>query len=144
MSRVASAALDAAAQIIADAIETPVKREPIGAQDAEADDDDVALVAALSEGQGAEIGFLFGAAKPHEFEHAAAFELLAVGGDESQRRARLEAALEAAEAAILADPTLGGVVDYAELTEADPSAEPRYAGLVAQLSLTYSAPTALG
>ncbi|HYD87114.1 MAG TPA: hypothetical protein VEA80_06555 [Vitreimonas sp.] len=142
---VAESALDEAAQIIGQALElAQVLRDPIGPQQPDEDEDGVGLLVALSEGVGSETGYCMGAARPFEFEHAAALEILVVGGSDSERRARRAAALAAAAAAIAADPTLGGLVDHAEIGAPDPSAEARYVAYAATLTLTYTAPDALG
>ncbi|MFN3466042.1 MAG: hypothetical protein ACK4X1_18400, partial [Terricaulis sp.] len=136
---------DRAAAIIGAAISVNVQRLALGPEEAEHDPaSGTGMVAALSEGQPLEIGYLMGAARPFEFEHAAAFELLVVGGDAEARRKRFMDALECAAKAIDADPTLGGVVDFAELSTPDPDDEVRYAALAAVLTLTYTAPNALG
>lgn len=144
--RVCTAALNYAAEIIAAAIGVEeVSREPIGPDQGEEETlSETKLIAALSEGTSQEGEYLMGSATPHEFEHGAAFQLLAVEGAETERRARCETAIMRAADAIAADPTLGGLVDYAELTEPTLDNAPRYTAIAAQLTLTYSAPTALG
>lgn len=146
MSRVVSQALDAAAALIAAALGlSEVAREPLAAEEPEAaPGEDVGLVVALSEARGQETGFLMGASAPFEFEHDAAFELIAVGGSAEERRAARDEALACAAEAIAADPTLGGLVDWAELTDVDFSVGERSAHAAASLSLHYTAPTAMG
>jgi hypothetical protein len=146
MTRVCTAALDYAAELIAARLGVGlVAREPIGPDEPEAEPGaDVAVVAALTEGEGQELEFLLGAAKPFEFEHPATLEILVIGGGHDARRARRDDALEEAEAAIAADRTLGGLVDWAELERVDLSVGERSAGVTATLSLLYTAPTALG
>lgn len=142
---VGGVALDRAAEIISAAIGANVQRLALGPEEPEHDPaSNTGLVAALSEGQPLEIGYCIGATRPFEFEHAAAFELLAIGGDDAARRKRVVEALECAANAIDADPTLGGVVDFAELSTPDPDDEVRYSALAAVLTLTYTAPNALG
>ncbi|HRE45740.1 MAG TPA: hypothetical protein PKY87_17460, partial [Terricaulis sp.] len=144
-SRITPHALDEAARIIGEALEIDVAREPIGALDEDEDEDGVRLVAALSEGAQTELGYAMGGGyRSFEFEQRAAFELLAVGGDEDQRRARVSRALVAASNAIAANRRLGGLVDHADLEQPDPTDEVRYAALAAVLVLTFTAPTALG
>lgn len=143
--RITTQALDRAAARIAAAILTRVEREPIGALDADADSDGVTLIAALSEGGATELGYILGGGpRAYEFEQRAAFELIAIGGDDNQRKLRVARALAVAYRVIEADPTLGGLVDYAVLEQPDPSDEIRYAALAAVLVLTFTAPTALG
>jgi hypothetical protein len=146
VSRVCTTALDYAADLIAARLGVgAVLREPLGADEPEAEPGaDVALVAALTEGNSTELGYLLSAATPYEFEHAATFDLIVVGGGHDERRARRDDALFEAQAAIAADPTLGGLVDWAELENPDFSAEDRHVGVTATLTLTYTAPTALG
>jgi hypothetical protein len=145
MTRVLPPALDAVAHLISQTLGlAEVMRAPIAG---EPEDDGVigaGLVAALSEGQSTQLGHAMGALKPYEMEHRAALELLAVGGDDNARARRIAEALESIEAAILADPTIGGRVDYAELEEPDPTDTERFYALSAVLTLTYTAPTALG
>jgi hypothetical protein len=142
---VAEDALDRAAELIAAAVGAAVQRDPVAAVDDEADAvSGTGLVIALSEGATTETGYCIGASRPYEFEHAAAFQVLVVRGDETARRARRREVVADSEAAIAADPTLGGLVDHAEFASPDPSDEELYAGLAASLVLTYTAPTALG
>lgn len=144
----ASAALDcAAARIAAACALSKVARQPIGAD--ELDDDSISntsALMALSEGQSVETGYCIGATEPHEFEHVAALEVIVLGGDgDPQVRAqRVRELVALAAAAIAEDPMLGGLVDFAEIGAPDPSDEVRYAGLAATLTLTYTAPNALG
>lgn len=143
--RVGTAALDRAAEIIGASIGATVERFPLGPDAGVRDDKDrTRLVAALTEGAVVETGFCMGAQRPHEMELTAGFELLAVEGTDEARRARCEAALRLAESAIAADPTLGGLVDWAEFSAPDPEDELRFTALAAVLTLTYTAPSALG
>ena len=145
MSIVYAAALDRAAEIIALALGLErVGRAPIAQEPDEDELSGADLVATLSAGQSTETGYCLGAERPFEFEHRAAFECLAVKGDAAARTARVNAALELAAAAIAADPSLGGLVDYAELESADPTEALQFAALAGVLTLTYTAPTALG
>lgn len=140
------AALDHAAEIIAAAIGVPkVGRDPVGADELSEDEiDETGVVVALSDGLGAETGYLMGAAEPYEFERSAALEIFVAGGDAAARRRKRDELVMKASAVVAADPTLGGRVDFAELTEAEPTADERYVAIAANLNLTYSAPTALG
>lgn len=146
MTRKVTQALDRAGELIAAALGVAeISREPLGAEEPEAEPGaDVGVVAALTEGDGQETGFLMGSATPFEFEHGADLEILVVGGGHAERRARRDDALNEAAAAIAADPTLGGLVDWAEIEKPDPSAGERMAGVSATLTLHYTAPTALG
>lgn len=145
MSRRAPAALNAAASMIAQALGLKeVMREPIAG---EPEDDDVigaGLVVALTEGQSTQLGYAFGAPEPYEFEHRAALELLATDGDSEAQKHRIADAIATIDAAIRADTTLCGTVDYAELEEPDPTDSERYHALAAILTITYTAPSALG
>jgi hypothetical protein len=146
-TRVSTAALDYAAGLIAAALHVEsIARDPIGPVDGELDPIEGAqFVAALSEGPSVRGEYLMGSATPFEFQHNAAFEIIVLeGAGEEARRALRETLLMDAAAAIAADPTLGGLVDFAELCEPDPENAARYAGIAAQLEITYSAPTALG
>ncbi len=140
---IAEAALDYAAELIATACGIASVSRSALAEEPE-DDGETGLVIALATGTWTETGYCIGAAKPHEFDHAATLEVLAVGGDEAARKARVAAALAAANEAIAADPTLGGAVDLAELTSPDPTDAERFVALAAVLQLTFTAPDALG
>lgn len=147
MSRLLPQALAHAAALIAAALGVEdVSMEPIGPEEGEAEPgEDARIIVALSEGSAPEsIGFLMGAASPYEFQHDASLDILVVGGSAEDRRARRDAALVEAHDAIAADPTLGGLVDWAELSGAALSVTERAAHAGVDLSLTYSAPTALG
>lgn len=144
MSRVAVAALDAAARIIGDVLGQEVMRAPIAGEPQDDEAIGAALVVALSEGQSTNLGYAIGAPEPYEFEHRAALELLALDGDDAACAARIADAIARIDAAIRADTRLCGTVDYAELEEPDPTDTERYHALAAILTLTYTAPTALG
>lgn len=142
---VADAALDYAAELIGAALGgVEVSRDAIAEEPADDEATDTGLVVALATGTWTETGYCMGAARPYEFEHAAPFEVLVVGGDEAARKARLVGAVRDAAAAIAADTTLGGRVDHAEFVTPDPSEEALFAGLRAILQLTFTAPDALG
>src|SRR5690349_6689049 len=119
--RICSQALDRAALLIGTALGANVLREQMGPEAGDVDEiDQTALVTALSEGDSNAGEYLMGSTTPFEFTHGAAFELLIVGGSDDVRKARRDRALMEASAAIAADPTLGGLVDWAELIEPDP------------------------
>lgn len=143
---VADVALERAAEMLASAFGVArVARLALGAEEGETEPvGETALVAALSNGQSVETGYCMGADRPFEFEHVAALELVLTGGDPDARNERRRALIDCAAAAIAAEPTLGGLVDYAEIGGADPSDEVRYLSLAATLTLTYTAPNALG
>lgn len=122
----------------------PVARRPTRAQDVPPDSAGVVLAAALSEGETVELAYLLGASEPHELLHRARLEILAAGGPEDARRAALDDALVACGAAVAADPTLGGLVDFAELEpgapfDGDEDSARGFVGVTALLSLTYCA-----
>ena len=145
MTRVVTSALARAAELIGAALGVAVASEPIGALDPEESPvDETKVAVSLSEGTSSEGEYLLGSATPYEFEHQAVFELVVAGSDEATRAAKRDECLMATAAAIAADPTLSGLVDFAELTSPDVSAEERFAGVTATLTLLYSAPTALG
>lgn len=146
MTRVCTAALDHAAGLIAAALGIErVGRDPIGPDEPEGEyGEDVALVVALSEADLVEGEYLMGAATPYEFSMPATLDVIVVGGSREQRLALRGEAIIAAAAAIAADPTLGGLVDFAEVESPDVTTGERSAGVQATLTLTYSAPTALG
>jgi hypothetical protein len=141
---VAEAALDYAATLIAEAAGVSVDRTGIPDDPDFDDDSGTGLVAALATGTWTETGYLISAAKPYEFEHAAPFQVVVFGDDQAERSARRAAYVRAAHDAIADDPTLGGLVDHAELGLPDPADEERFTGLAAVLTLTFTAPDALG
>lgn len=139
--------LDKAAAIIAGAIGvSEIARNPIGSEEGEEDlSGDLPLLAALSEGEPGLLGeLMMSASDAFEFEHGAAFELLAVGGSDAERKERCELALMRANEALMRDPTLGGVCDYARFEEPDPEMQDRFIAIAARLAVTYTAPSALG
>lgn len=142
---VAEAALDRAAEIIAAAIGVErVTRDQIMDEPAVDAVDETGLVVALATGAWLELGYATGASRPYEFQHDAPFEILVVRGDPAARRARRSKAIADANAAIAADPTLGGLVDRAEFVSPDPNDAERFLALAATLQLTFTAPDALG
>ncbi|HRO03723.1 MAG TPA: hypothetical protein PLS69_09000, partial [Terricaulis sp.] len=120
--RITPAALDVAACRLAEALGLEaISRLPIADEPQDDETIGAGLVGALSEGASSQLGYAMGAARPFEFEHRAAFELVAVSGDDATRQARIADAIARAHDAIAADPTLGGLVDYAEMAEPDPT-----------------------
>lgn len=144
MTRVIDAALDAAARLIGEALGVDVMREPIAGDPADDDVTGAAIVVALTAGAGTQLGYAMGAAKPFEFEHRAALELLAIDGDTAAMKHRIADALARIDTAIAEDRRLCGTVDFAELEDPDPTDTERYHALAAILTITYTAPSALG
>jgi hypothetical protein len=54
------------------------------------------------------------------YRHAASIEIFAVGSDDAARTAKIDALALAVRAALAADRTLGGAVDWAELRRGSP------------------------
>lgn len=131
----------------------PVHRRPTTALDVvalnDADRAGVTIAAALSEGETATLAVLLGSAEPYELLHTARLEVLAAGGrgadnDDALARAVIDDALLLCGDAIAADPTLGGLVAFAELDAAEPfdgaaDTGPAFLGATAVLRLTYTA-----
>ncbi len=148
MSLVLPGALDAAAALIAAALGVEVAREPMAERDPpDPDPLGVTLAVALAQGPtGPPSAQLLGQPPAFEFEHTATLEIVALGGAEADRADAVTAALIAADAALAADPTLGGLVDFAELAGPDFSSAkaPPMAAVSVDLLLTFTAPSALG
>ncbi len=140
----------AAAAAIAAGAAYPVAVDPTAIPEKSAGTGGVEIVITLStEAPPILLGQTLGGSTPFEFEHVGQLTILLAGGEEAARGAFADDLLAAAETAILADPTLGGLVSYAELgpgaREAITEAESRGAyGWSADLTLTYAAPTKLG
>lgn len=141
---VAERALDYAAALIGASLGVAVERSGLIADPVPEPTEETGLVVALATGAWTETGYLIGAERPYEFDHAAVLQILTTGGDEAARLSRRADALRVVADLVAADPSLGGHVDFAELVSPDPDEEARFAGVAATLSLTFTAPDALG
>lgn len=136
--------LAAAAAVFATALDLAVPVSPASTQEPDVDGDSVQVVAALARGATTINAETLGGAERYELQHEARLELLAAGGPEAARAARVAALWPLAGAAIAADPSLGGLVDHAELDPADDEGAAEatlrgFAGGAATLRVLYTA-----
>lgn len=142
-------AIDAAAALIGAAVGFEIRVNPKSAIDPEDQGDSVFLIGAIAKGSSSVLGERLGVAARYEIEHAATLTFFAFGGEEADQDAALENAQILAANAVLADPTLGGLVDDAAvgppsdelLQAADTIAG---AGLTMPVNFLYTAASAAG
>lgn len=144
-----SQAIDAAAVLIGAAVGFEIRVNPKSAIDPDDQGDGVFLVGAIAKGSSNLLNTLLGGATPYEIEHAATLTFFAFGGEEEDQDAALENAQILAANAVLADPTLGGLVGDAaigppsdELLQAADTVAG--AGLTMPINFLYCAASAAG
>lgn len=144
-----SQAIKEAAALIGAAVGFEIAINPKSAIDPDEQGDGVKLIGAIAKGASTILNTTLGGAAPYEIEHAATLTFFAFGGEEEDQDAALENAQILAATAILADPTLGGLVSDAAIgppsDELTPAADSvAGAGLTMPVNFLYCAASTAG